>query len=156
MQNAADRVLPFLSGLDFLLDGRLVAVDNYNIKCIIMNDRLQRLGKPYEFKIPPLSVVCVSHDALRVTFGVFAAVLFLSVSKDNVIKLTRQIKTPSMFDSICCMFPSHMVVSTWGDPPHARMLSVDGVESDFNNLTFLKKTYKGTESKCTYVESKTR
>ncbi|KAH3898422.1 hypothetical protein DPMN_022652 [Dreissena polymorpha] len=38
---------PFLSGIDFLPDGRLVAVDNKNRKCIIMNDMLQIQGTPY-------------------------------------------------------------------------------------------------------------
>ncbi|KAH3870645.1 hypothetical protein DPMN_033833 [Dreissena polymorpha] len=48
-----------------------------------------------------------------------------------------------------------MVVSTYDDPRPARMISVDGVESDFeHSLTFPLKTYKGDESKCTYVQSK--
>ncbi|KAH3870605.1 hypothetical protein DPMN_033793 [Dreissena polymorpha] len=34
---------PHLTGLDFLPDGRLVAVDNSNMKCILPNKRLQRL-----------------------------------------------------------------------------------------------------------------
>ncbi|KAH3815886.1 hypothetical protein DPMN_144422 [Dreissena polymorpha] len=34
---------PFLTGLDFLPDGRLVAVDNEKVIYIIMDDRLQRL-----------------------------------------------------------------------------------------------------------------
>ncbi|KAH3810453.1 hypothetical protein DPMN_138845 [Dreissena polymorpha] len=149
-----DEYEPCLSGLDFLPDGRLVAVDNHNDKCIVLNDQLQRLGKPYKFKIKPLSVLCVSHGALCVTFGSKKVVLLLSVSTDNVIKLTRKIKTSSEFDSICCMSPYHMVVSMRDDPRHVRMLSVDGVESNFDKLVFAKKTYKAHESKCTYVQSK--
>ncbi|KAH3809532.1 hypothetical protein DPMN_137905 [Dreissena polymorpha] len=38
-----DEVKPYLTGLDFLSDGRLVAVDIDNKKCIILNERLQRL-----------------------------------------------------------------------------------------------------------------
>ncbi|KAH3815795.1 hypothetical protein DPMN_144326 [Dreissena polymorpha] len=34
---------PFLTGLDFLPDGRLVAVDNEKTIYIIMDDRLKRL-----------------------------------------------------------------------------------------------------------------
>ncbi|KAH3810575.1 hypothetical protein DPMN_138968 [Dreissena polymorpha] len=149
-----DHMEPCLSGLDFLPDGRLVAVDNHNDKCVVLNDQLQRLGKPYKFKIRPLGVVCTSHGALCVTFGSKKVVLLLSVSKDNVIKLTRKIKTSSEFDSVCCMSPYHMVVSTRDDSRHARMLSVDGVESDFNKLVFAKKTYKAHGSKCTYIQSK--
>ncbi|XP_052265912.1 uncharacterized protein LOC127868310 isoform X2 [Dreissena polymorpha] len=150
-----DKVEPLLTGLDFLPDGRLVAVDNTKMKCIILNERLQRLGTPYKFKDCPYSVVCVSHDTLCVTGGDYKVVFLLSVSTDNTITLTRQINTTSMFFSICCMSPSHMVVSTCYDPRSARMLSVDGVESDFDHfLTFPMKTYKVDESRCTYVQSK--
>ncbi|KAH3803643.1 hypothetical protein DPMN_131909 [Dreissena polymorpha] len=150
-----DKEEPLLSGLDFLPDGRLVAVDNYNWKCIILNERLQRLGTPYKFKDHPNGVVCVSHDTLCVTGGGEKVVCLLSVSTDNTITLTREIKTSSQFDSICCMSPSNMVVSTYDDPRPARMISVDGVESDFDHfLTFPKKKYKVGEIKCTYVQSK--
>ncbi|XP_052215154.1 uncharacterized protein LOC127833769 isoform X1 [Dreissena polymorpha] len=146
---------PYLAGLDFLPDGRLVAVDNKNMKCIILNERLQRLGTPYKFKTYPCSVVCVSHDTLCVTSGAYKEVYLLYVSTDNTITLTRDIKTSSNFFSICCMSPSNMVVSTFDDPRPARIISVDGIESDFDHfLTFSLKTYKIDESKCTYVQSK--
>ncbi|KAH3803702.1 hypothetical protein DPMN_131969, partial [Dreissena polymorpha] len=149
-----DKEEPYLSGLDFLPDGRLVAVDNYNRKCIILNDRLQRLGTPYKFKNIPRSVVCVSHDTLCVTCA-GKVVCLLSVSTDNTITLTREIKTSSKFDTICCMSPSNMVVSTFDDPRPLRMISVDGVETDFDHsLTLPMKTYRIAESACTYVQSK--
>ncbi|XP_052215153.1 uncharacterized protein LOC127833768 [Dreissena polymorpha] len=145
---------PLLSGLDFLPDGRLVAVDNKNKKCIILNERLQRLGTPYKFKSTPRGVVCVSHDTLCVTGG-GKVVCLLYVSTDNTITLTRKINTTSLFFSICCMSPSNMVMSTYDDPRPVRMISVDGVESDFDHfLTFPMKTYKLDESACTYVQSK--
>ncbi|XP_052221773.1 uncharacterized protein LOC127838220 [Dreissena polymorpha] len=148
-----DEKEPLLNGLDFLPDGRLVAVDNQNMKCIILNERLQRLGTPYKFKGSPFSVVWLSHDTLCVTFN--DVVCLLSVSTDNTITLTRQIKTSSSFYSICCMSPYNMVVSTYDDPRPVRMISVDGVESDFDHfLTFPMKTYKVDESRCTYVQSK--
>ncbi|KAH3870463.1 hypothetical protein DPMN_033651 [Dreissena polymorpha] len=150
-----DEKEPLLTGLDFLPDGRLVAVDNKNKKCIILNDRLQRLGTPYKFKYSPFGVVCVSHDTLCVTFGGDKVVRLLSVSTDNTITLTREITTSSKFDSICCMSPSNMVVSTYDDPRPLRMISVGGVESDFDHsLTLPMKTYRIDEIACTYVQSK--
>ncbi|KAH3801479.1 hypothetical protein DPMN_155130 [Dreissena polymorpha] len=41
-------------------------------------------------------------------------------------KLNREIRTTSNLNSICCMSPSQMVVSTIDDPRPARMISVDG------------------------------
>ncbi|KAH3805291.1 hypothetical protein DPMN_133589 [Dreissena polymorpha] len=143
---------PSMTGLDFLPDGRLVAVDNKNKKCIILDERLQRLGTPYKFKAHPHSVVCVSHDALCVTFG--GSVCLFSLSTDNTIRLAREMITTSKFDSICCISPSQMAASTYDDPRPARVLSVDGVESDFHQLEFWNKTYEYLESKCTYVQAK--
>ncbi|KAH3810146.1 hypothetical protein DPMN_138532 [Dreissena polymorpha] len=45
------------------------------------------------------------------------------------------------------------VVSTYDDPRPVSMLSVDGVESDFDHVIFPQKIYKGDESICTYVQS---
>ncbi|KAH3803620.1 hypothetical protein DPMN_131885 [Dreissena polymorpha] len=149
-----DEKKPFLSGLDFLPDGRLVAVDNNNMKCIILNERLERLGTPYKFNDHPQSVVCMSHDTLCVTGGGSKGVCLLSVSTDNTITLIRKIKTSSKFSSICCMSPSNMVVSTYDDPRPVRILSVDGVETEFEHVTFPVKTYTVGESTCTYVQSK--
>ncbi|KAH3801517.1 hypothetical protein DPMN_155170 [Dreissena polymorpha] len=121
----------------------------------VSKKELQRLGTPYKFKGSPQSVVCVSHDTLCVTGGGgYKAVCLLSVSTDNTITLTREIKTSSKFDSLCCMSPSHMVVSTMDNPRPARMLSLDGVENDFDHVVFPTKTYKANESLCTYVQSK--
>ncbi|KAH3797598.1 hypothetical protein DPMN_151182 [Dreissena polymorpha] len=126
------------------------------MKCVILNEQLQGLGTPYKFKSNPLGVVCMSHDTLCVTSGAYKVVFLLSVSTDNTITLTKQINTTSKFDSICCMSPFNMVVSTYNDDPHpVKMISVDGLEADFDHiLTFPKKTYKIDESKCTYVQSK--
>ncbi|KAH3803853.1 hypothetical protein DPMN_132123 [Dreissena polymorpha] len=120
-----------------------------NKKCIILNAQLQRLGTSYKFKNYPYSVVCVSHDALCVTCGGLKVVCFLSVSTDNTIRLTMEIRTSSYFNSICCMSPSLMDVSKVNDARPARMLSVYGVESDFGHVVFPQNTYTMEESMCT-------
>ncbi|KAH3804170.1 hypothetical protein DPMN_132452 [Dreissena polymorpha] len=47
-----------------------------------------------------------------------------------------------------------MVVSTHDELHHVRMISVDGLELDFEHLVFPTKNYKSDQSKCTYVQSK--
>ncbi|XP_052215880.1 uncharacterized protein LOC127834239 [Dreissena polymorpha] len=143
---------PLLSGLDFLPDGRLVAVDNNTMKCIILNEGLRRLGTPYTFELFPKDVAVLSNSEIVVTC--FKCLLFLSVSSDNVISLTRKIKTSSSFWSICCKTPTQMVVSTFDDIRKVRMISVDGVETDFEQVEFPKKMYKVGDSLSTYVQSK--
>ncbi|KAH3870481.1 hypothetical protein DPMN_033669 [Dreissena polymorpha] len=155
LPKTGDDINALLYGLDFLPDGRLVAVDSRNKKCIILNDRLQILGTPYKFNCSPYCVVCVSHDTLCVTGGGGnKAVFLLSVSTDNTITLTRQIKTSSYYFSICCMSPSNMVARTYGDPRPARIISVDGVESDFDHSLTFPMDLEEHDSKCTYVQSK--
>ncbi|XP_052217330.1 uncharacterized protein LOC127835101 isoform X4 [Dreissena polymorpha] len=143
---------PLLSGLDFLSDGRLVALDNLNKKCMILNEGLRRLGPPYTLKSYPKDVAVLSNSEIVVTC--FECLLFLSVSSDNVISLTRQIKTSSSFSSICCKTPTQMVVSTSDDIRNVRMISVDGVETDFQQVEFPKKTYKLGDRLSAYVQSK--
>ncbi|KAH3870646.1 hypothetical protein DPMN_033834 [Dreissena polymorpha] len=119
-----------------------------------LNELLQRQGTPYKLNTNPCDVVCLSSDDFAATLGKRKLVCLLSVSKDNVIGLTRIINTTSKFYSISCMSPLRMVVSSYDDPRPARMLSVDGVESDFDHVTFPVKTYTIDESMCTYVQSK--
>ncbi|XP_052219281.1 uncharacterized protein LOC127836642 isoform X1 [Dreissena polymorpha] len=143
---------PRISGLDFMPDGRLVVVDNANKKCFLLNERLQKLGSPHKFINKPMGVVCLSQNELAITCG--KDVCFLSVSTDNIIRMRRTIHTSSKFSSICCESPSKMIVSTYDDSRPARMLSVDGVESDFDYVELPYETYKVGESACTYVQSK--
>ncbi|KAH3733488.1 uncharacterized protein LOC127850541 [Dreissena polymorpha] len=147
-----DKKEPFLTGLDFLPDGRLAAVDNKHEQLIILNERLQRLGTPYKFKTPPKDVVYLPNNRLAVACR--KIVCFLFVTSDNVIVLTKEINTTSSFLCIDYMSPSNMVVSTYDDPRPVRMITVGGVESDFNQVRFPNKTYKTDESMCTYVQSK--
>ncbi|KAH3805493.1 hypothetical protein DPMN_133796 [Dreissena polymorpha] len=119
---------------------------------MILNEGLRRLGTPYRLKSNPAGVAVLSKSEIVVTG--YKCLLFLSVSSDNVISLTRQIETSSSFCSICCKTPTQMVVSTFDDIRNVRMISVDGVETDFQQVEFPKKTYTFGESFGTYVQSK--
>ncbi|KAH3812807.1 uncharacterized protein LOC127836643 [Dreissena polymorpha] len=152
-QTGDDKDAPFLDGLDFLPDGRLVAVDSLNSKCIIMDDSLQIQTTPYKLNSAPNDVVCLSQGELAVTTS-DKTVLLLSMSPGNVIRLTKKIKTSTYVDSICCMTPTDMVVGTFNHSSPARMITHTGVESDFDHVLFEKKTYRRDDSKCTYVPSK--
>ncbi|XP_052214387.1 uncharacterized protein LOC127833260 [Dreissena polymorpha] len=137
-QTGDDWYEPLLSGLDFLPDGRLVAVDPWNCKCLILDDRLQIQGTPYKFKTYPYGVVCLSQCELAVTTYI-EKVCLLSVGPDNVISLTRQIRTSTKVFSICCMTTTHMVVSTYDDPRPVRMINQTSVEFDFDRVLFKRR-----------------
>ncbi|XP_060578652.1 tripartite motif-containing protein 66-like [Ruditapes philippinarum] len=76
---------PFFSGIDFLSDGRLVAVDNNNKKFLVYNEKFENVGS-YQLSFYPLSVVAVSEDEVAITSGNEYIIDFLRVSKANEIR----------------------------------------------------------------------
>ena len=68
-----DSLPTWVSGLTFLPDGRIVANDLCNDKCVILDAGLQRSGPPYRFKEKPYDVTCYGDNSLAVTlrYGFF-------------------------------------------------------------------------------------
>jgi len=86
VKTAGDQKLPFVTGLDFLSDGRVVAVDNHNRKCIVLSATLARLGSGYQFQYKPQDVTCFNGDNLAVTFGfVFYQTVVFTVKALNLM-----------------------------------------------------------------------
>ena len=69
MKTEGDKKSPWVTGLDFLSDGRIAAVDYYNKKCFIMDAGLQKQGSAYKFQGNPLDVTCYGESKLAVTLG---------------------------------------------------------------------------------------
>jgi len=59
----------WVTGMTFLPDGRIAAIDNNNNKCVILDAGLQRSGPPYRFKEEPRDVTCYGDTNLAVTLG---------------------------------------------------------------------------------------
>ncbi|XP_052784435.1 uncharacterized protein LOC128220193 [Mya arenaria] len=148
-----DKEEPFVIGLDFLPDGRIVAVDSKNCKCSIFSESLKRLGKSYKYKTHPRDVTSYSDCNIAVTLN-GRIICLLTVSVDNTITLMKTLTPSTYCYSICPLNDRTFVVSTVGDPRPARKIDVDGKESDFDNVKFPGKTYKIDESKCTYIPSR--
>ena len=62
-----DDDLPFVTGLAFLHDGRIAALDFRNRACFIMNTGLRRKGSSFRFKDKPMDVTCCMESSLAVT-----------------------------------------------------------------------------------------
>ena len=90
-QSEDDKKEPHYSGIDFLPDGRLVAVDYYNKKCLVYNDKLEKVGS---YKLPnnPLSVAALSEEEVAITSGHGFQLDILRVNKSNQITLERSYK----------------------------------------------------------------
>ncbi|XP_052782808.1 uncharacterized protein LOC128219035 [Mya arenaria] len=148
-----DQIEPFVIGLDYLPDGRIVAVDNLNCKCFILSDTLKRFDTFYRFKTYPRGVTFYSDNNIAVTVS-NGYICLLTVGSDNTITLMKTLTTSYYCFSICPLNDRTFVVSTFDDSRPARMIDVDGKESDFDNVKFPGKTYKRGENQCTYIQSR--
>ncbi|XP_045202663.2 uncharacterized protein LOC123556125 [Mercenaria mercenaria] len=150
-QTGDDAKEPLYSGLDFLPDGRLVAVDNKNMKCLIYNEKLQEVGS-FQLSYMPRGVVAVSEEEVAITSGSVYKIDFLYVSKSNDITLNRTFKVSTKNDSICLKDERHFVVGTYDDTRHVRIVSLSGEEKDFS-INFPNKKYPGATSASTYIRN---
>ena len=78
---------PYISSLDFLSDGRTVAIDTYNKKCLILGQNLQRLGS-YDFNYDtPFCVTCFENNQLAVTLGL-VSFINMYIGLFNILSFT--------------------------------------------------------------------
>ncbi|XP_045202661.2 uncharacterized protein LOC123556124 [Mercenaria mercenaria] len=150
-QTRDDDEKPLYSGLDFLPDGRLVAVDNLNKKCLIYNEKLEKIGS-HQLSYTPLSVVAVSEEEVAITSGKHCKIDFLRVGKSNDITLIRTCKVKTEYYSICMKDDKHFVVGTINDTRPVRIVSLSGEEKDFS-IDFPNKKYPIGASACKYIRN---
>ncbi|XP_053404873.1 uncharacterized protein LOC128558729 [Mercenaria mercenaria] len=150
-QTGDDVKEPLYSGLDFLPDGRLVAVDNQTKKCLIYNDKLEKVGS-YQLSYIPRRVVVVSEEEVAITSASQYKIDFLRVSKSNEITLIRTCKVKTQYYSICMKDEKHFVVGTIDDTRPVRIVSMSGEEKDFST-SFPNKKYPIGTSESTYIRN---
>ncbi|XP_053392214.1 uncharacterized protein LOC128554905 [Mercenaria mercenaria] len=148
-QTGDDTKEPLYSGLDFLPDGRLIAVDNKNGKCLIYNEKLKTVGS-YQLSYMPQSVVAVSEEEAAITSANKYKIDFLRVSKSNEITLIRTCEVKTEYDSICLKDERHFVAGTQDDTRPVHIVSLSGEEKDFS-ISFPNKKYPSDTSACTYI-----
>lgn len=149
-QSSDDRKKPFYTGMDFLPDGRLVVVDNFNKKCITLDDKLEKLGS-FIFSESPFGVATTSDDKIAVTTA-SKTIYFLLISKSNEITQEKSFSTRSKYYSISVKDNNHFVVSSYDDTKPVRIVSFCGEEQDLN-IDFPEKKYILGGSGCTYIKS---
>jgi DNA-binding beta-propeller fold protein YncE len=139
------------SGIDFLPDGRLVAVDNFNKKCLVYNEKLEKVGS-YQLSYRPQSVVAESEDEVAITSGAALKLDILRVNKSNDITLDRTIKVTTQYESICQKDDTYFVGGTIDHSSPVRIISSTGEEKDLS-INFPNKSYPIATSACTYIRS---
>jgi len=66
-KTAGNLEVPLITGLTFLPDGRVVAVDFSNMKCIVLSATLVKLTSGYQFQNYPFDVTSFNGYNLAVT-----------------------------------------------------------------------------------------
>lgn len=151
IQGTDDVNEPFYPGMDFFPDGRLAVVDYWNLRLNIMDDSLETVGA-YKFSGFRYDVAVVSDTEVAVTSGESYVIEFLEVSKTSEVILTKTVDTTSAYFSICLMNETTFIVSTVEEKRPARMITIDGQESDFKNIP--KNEFNTFESYCAFVRNK--
>ncbi|XP_060598012.1 uncharacterized protein LOC132751792 [Ruditapes philippinarum] len=150
-QTGDDDGKPLYSGIDFLPDGRLVTVDHRNKKCLVYNEKLEKV-ESYQLFYTPFSVVVVSEEEVAITRGGGYNIEFLHFSKCNKVTSRRTCKVKTKYDSISLKDDKQFVVGTYDETRPVRILSLTGKEHDFS-VNFQNKTYPIGTSDCTYIKS---
>jgi WD40 repeat protein len=142
---------PLYTGINFLHDGRLVAVDNRNNTFLVYNEELEKVGS-YQLSYSPQFVVAVSEDEVAITSTNEYIIDFLRVSKANEICSSRKFEASMPYNSICLKDDSHFVVGTIDYNVPVRILSFTGEEFVFG-INFPNCAYIMARSICTYIRS---
>lgn len=151
IENDADTYIPFFSGMDFFLDGRLAVVDCHNRKFYLLNNKLEKKNI-FKMDDEPYGVCVISGEEVAITNGGDHHINFLHISKTNDISLTRKLKTKAKYDSICLMNETTFLVSTYDHGRPLRTITLEGEEKDFNYLPEFN--YFASESTSTYIRTK--
>lgn len=140
---------PLYSGLDYLPDGRLIAIDNWNKKLLVLSEKFVVLGS-YKFEIYPLCIVVISEDEVAVTAGDVKMIIVLQISVTNKISQVRNFKINLPCKSICMIDDGHFLVGTYRATKPACIVSLAGETEDLN-INFPRKKYEFKAHFCTFL-----
>ncbi|XP_060592130.1 uncharacterized protein LOC132746871 [Ruditapes philippinarum] len=144
----SERTILF-TGLDYLPDGRLVAVDNKHKTFLVLSDGLVTLGT-YAFEQYPMCIVVISEDEVAVTMGNVRRIIFLHVSQSNKISLRKTLGVKLPCFSICLKDDRHFVVGNFRTLKSACIVSLTGEEKDLK-LKFPRRKFEAGFTFCTYL-----
>jgi hypothetical protein len=160
-QGDGDVDQPFYTVLDFLPDGRLVSVDNFNRKCLVYDQKLEKLGSVLlpdkSFVAHDVTVMTDENVAISSGSDTYSGsqIYFMKISKSSEITVTRTLKVTMKCQSICMMTNDHFLIGCYNDPQPVRIVSEEGKERALA-INFPSKQYKLNECTCTYIKNRNK
>ena len=124
-----DKGLPVYSGLDFLPDGRIVAVDNHNTKCVVMDENLSMLGECM-LEMKPLDITVLPDNSVAISYG--SKLSLYAVNEDNTITHSETLQTEGRYFSLKAFQADTLVASTYNCDRPMKLVTLTGEEKDFD------------------------
>ena len=149
LKASATESQPLYSGIDFHADGRILAVDNCNDKCIVMDGQLSIVGET-KLENKPYDVTIYAGNQVAISRG--TSISLHTLNGDHTLTHTRTLQTKDYYGSICPLDDDTLVAITVNCDRPAKMVTVTGEEEDFD-LPFPTKTYTFDKSRTTYIPS---
>ena len=144
-----DKGVPMYSGIDFHADGRVLAVDNFNDKCVVMDGNLSILGQT-KLENKPCDVTIYAGNKVAISHG--NAIGLHTLNKDHTLLKSRTLQTKDSFFSLYPLDDDTLVASTYECDRPVKLMNLTGEEKHFD-LTFPTKRYSFDQSKTTYSHS---
>lgn len=141
---------PWYRGIGFLRDGRVVAVDQNNKKCIVLSENLQKVGE-VSLNITPLNLAVTDEDLIIITSGGEKKLCLFQMDENNKLIENRVIPITLKCDSISLIDSSKCIVGTFDsfNPVHIVDLLGNFTELDFD---FRGKKFDIGNFKCCFTE----
>ena len=146
-----EKSIPFYHGMDFLLDGRLIAADNKNKKLVIFDKKLEEIGK-YKLHENPCDLSAYKEDEIAVIYLGGNYIQMYCVTKSNTIFHIRTIMTQSSISSICKRNDSSFILGCYREDRFVKSVSLDGEEKYFDTDLPPQDCLKQRILSCSYFE----
>ena len=146
---SVDNKKPFYSGIGFLADGEIVAVDNSHNTCVVMDGQLTVLSQT-PLKGRPCDIAVLTGAKLALSHGTHISLHTLG--SEHTLSHVRTLPTKARIFSLHALNDDTLVTSTIGCDRPAILVTLNGEEKDFD-LPFPTKTFEYDRSKTTYIPS---
>lgn len=140
-----DEKIPLYTGMEFFSDGRLIVIDSWNCKCLLMNEQLETLAS-YKHTTHIYGVASVTDTGILLT-GVNTLEQLKLDGDEFIHEGSIQIKSRAL--SVSKLDNEQLVIGTFDSKQPVKIACKTGEEKYFE-LKFPAKDWKIDDSRCAY------
>ncbi|XP_053389642.1 E3 ubiquitin-protein ligase Midline-1-like [Mercenaria mercenaria] len=138
-QDVGEECKPWYRGIGFLNDGKILAVDHSNKKCVLMNENLKSIGG---LKLPysPFNLAVTEDNCVVITAGLKKKLYIYEVNENNTLTEKHVIPVSLKCDSISNFDTNKCIVGAFDSPEPAHEINFAGditqLNFDFEGMQF--------------------